>query len=106
MVVVKKIGVLSFAKIEALMMAFIGLIEGILVAVTGPVIQAANSPEVPMELKLGAWAILILPIIYFVLGFVFGIIGSAIYNLFAKWVGGFEVELEDKGTAAKKIAKK
>ena len=106
MVVVKKIGVLSFAKIEALLMAFIGLIEGILVALAAPSVQLASASDVPMELKLGAWAILLLPIVYFVLGFVFGVIGSAIYNLFAKWVGGFELELVEKGAVAKKIAKK
>jgi hypothetical protein len=29
-----------------------------------------------------------------VLGFVFGVIGSALYNLVARWIGGFEVDVE------------
>jgi biopolymer transport protein ExbB/TolQ len=29
-----------------------------------------------------------------VMGFIAGIIGAAIYNLFAKWIGGIEVEVE------------
>jgi hypothetical protein len=35
-----------------------------------------------------------MPIIYGVMGFVFGIIMAAIYNLIARWIGGFEVEVE------------
>jgi Transmembrane domain of unknown function (DUF3566) len=35
-----------------------------------------------------------MPVIYGVMGFVFGIIGAAIYNLIARWIGGIEVEVE------------
>ena len=35
-----------------------------------------------------------MPIIYGVMGFVVGIIGAAIYNLIARWIGGIEVEVE------------
>jgi len=34
------------------------------------------------------------PILYGVMGFVGGVIGAALYNLFAKLVGGIEVEVE------------
>lgn len=36
-----------------------------------------------------------LPVLYGMMGFVFGIIGAAIYNLIARWMGGIEVEVED-----------
>ena len=35
-----------------------------------------------------------MPVIYGVMGFVFGVIGAAIYNLVARWIGGIEVEVE------------
>jgi hypothetical protein len=35
-----------------------------------------------------------MPIIYGVMGFVGGIIAAALYNLFAAWIGGIEVEVE------------
>lgn len=41
-------------------------------------------------------ALIIMPLVYVVLGFVFGVISSAIYNLCARWIGGFEIEVEDK----------
>jgi hypothetical protein len=35
-----------------------------------------------------------MPVIYGVMGFVGGIIAAALYNLFASWFGGIEVEVE------------
>jgi Transmembrane domain of unknown function (DUF3566) len=35
-----------------------------------------------------------MPVIYGVMGFIFGVIGAAIYNLVARWIGGIEVEVE------------
>ena len=37
---------------------------------------------------------------YGVVGFVFSLIGAALYNLLASWVGGVEVELEPKSPGA------
>ena len=37
---------------------------------------------------------LFMPVIYGVMGFIFGVIGAAIYNLVARWIGGIEVEVE------------
>ena len=39
--------------------------------------------------------VVLLPVLYGVMGFVFGIIGAAFYNLVARWVGGFEVEIKE-----------
>ena len=35
-----------------------------------------------------------MPIVYGVMGFIFGILMAAIYNLIARWIGGIEVEVE------------
>jgi len=42
----------------------------------------------------GAAAIIILPIMYGIFGFIGGAIGAWIYNLVAGWIGGIEIELE------------
>ena len=34
------------------------------------------------------------PIFYGAMGFIFGVITAAIYNLVAQWIGGLEVEVE------------
>jgi hypothetical protein len=35
-----------------------------------------------------------MPLLYGAMGFVSGAIGALLYNALAKWVGGFELELE------------
>jgi len=35
-----------------------------------------------------------MPVIYGVMGFVIGVVGAAVYNLIARWIGGIEVEVE------------
>lgn len=37
---------------------------------------------------------ILLPIFYTIMGFLIGLIGAAIYNLIAGWLGGIEVEVE------------
>jgi hypothetical protein len=34
------------------------------------------------------------PFLYAAIGFIIGVIGAAVYNLVAKWIGGIEVEME------------
>ncbi len=45
----------------------------------------------------GGFAVMaiVLPIMYAVLGFIFGVIGALIYNLVAHWTGGIEFTLSD-----------
>ena len=38
--------------------------------------------------------LIIVPMFYSFLGFIFGVVGAAIYNLVAKWLGGLQVEVE------------
>jgi hypothetical protein len=43
----------------------------------------------------GFFLLLLAPIMYGILGFIFGALGALVYNLVAKWTGGVEVEVED-----------
>jgi hypothetical protein len=46
---------------------------------------------------LGAGLMVVLmPLMYAVMGFIFGVIGAAVYNLLAGWMGGFEFDFEAK----------
>ena len=55
--------------------------------------QAQDALGLPGALMAGIMFGFI-PVIYGVMGFVFGIIMAAIYNLIAGWIGGTEVEVE------------
>ena len=97
----KRIAPLQAGKMLA---AFYGLISLIIVpfimvfmAVGG--IAAASqhgggAATMPMMMGMGLGFMLLLPIMYAVMGFVFGIIGAFVYNLMARWMGGFELEFE------------
>jgi len=93
--VVKRIGVWSYAKIATIIMAIFGLINGIYMAIVISLLGTRASAAVdPLTLSLGAFVIIIFPIIFAIMGFVGGIIGAWLYNMIAKWVGGVKIEFE------------
>ena len=101
MMIVKKFGVLSVASIYGILSAIVGLIIGlfygaILTALSGT--YGALDPIFPGIEFLGVgavWVVLIIIsiIFYGIIGFLSGLIGAALYNVFAKWIGGIKVEL-------------
>jgi hypothetical protein len=48
----------------------------------------------PLMMGMGVGFMIFLPVVYGVLGFIFGVIGAFIYNLMGRWIGGFELEFE------------
>ena len=103
MAIVKRLNVMSVAKVNALMGMFLGLIAGLvssfMFAIIGGIssistIDGGAAPNLGFGAALGYLSILVFPIIYAIVGFIGGIIFAAIYNLVAKWVGGIEVDLE------------
>jgi hypothetical protein len=95
---VKRVGVMSYAKISTIIMAIIGLFLGIfyavIYAVLGPSAMQTAGAEVDPLMTIGPLVIIIMPIIYAIMGFIMGVIGAWLYNLIAKWVGGVQIELE------------
>lgn len=91
---IKSMDVLSVGKVYAIVMAIIGFLAGIIVALVGSAAATFSRPGM-WGAGLGVLSIIVLPIIYGVLGFIFGVIGAAIYNLVAKWVGGIKIELKE-----------
>ncbi len=98
--ILKKLGVMSVAKLEAVVFAVVGLIEGIVFAIASTIISSSASAMgiAGLELlaELGVLAIIILPIVLGIFGFIAGAIGALIYNLIAGKVGGIEMEFEEK----------
>ena len=91
--IVKSVGVLSVAKIMGLIYGCMGLIFApifLLIGVLGSFAGQSNGMFAGLFSVVGA---IFLPLFYGVLGFIAGAIGALLYNLFARWVGGFELEL-------------
>jgi hypothetical protein len=61
------------------------------------VIGAKSGGSAPAVFGVG-FAIL-MPVLYTAAGFIGGVISAALYNLIAKWTGGFEFEVRDVAPA-------
>jgi hypothetical protein len=93
--IVRRLGPLSFAKVSGVLYALMGLIVGAfisLISMAGGAFMPKGAGSAGM--LFGAAAIIALPIFYGVLGFVMSLIGAALYNLVAGWVGGVEIDTE------------
>jgi len=93
--VIKRVGVVSVGKMYGVMCASIGLLAGLLIAAVGSLGSSFASAEGSSMLPFagfGIAAVIALPIIYGIMGFIGGLIGGALYNLFAGMVGGIEIE--------------
>ncbi|HTA49931.1 MAG TPA: hypothetical protein VK930_10795 [Verrucomicrobiae bacterium] len=97
--IIKSVGVLSVAKILGLIYGCMGLIVApffLLMGLMGSALgQQQNSPFAgAFGVGFGIGLAVLAPVLYGAMGFVMGAIGALLYNLFAKWVGGFELEME------------
>ena len=92
--IVKSMGVMSVAKISGLLYGCMGLIFAPFFLLIGLIGSLAGADKTPFAGIFGVVFAMLMPVIYGVLGFIMGAIGALLYNLFARWVGGFELELE------------
>ena len=99
--VIRRFGVWSVAKLSGTLYGCLGLIFGIIVALISVVAAGASSAlrdsNLPMAGMLpaffGVGAVILLPIMYGLMGLIFGALTAALYNLIAGWVGGIEMEV-------------
>jgi hypothetical protein len=90
----KTIGILRCAVIFAVLAAIGAFIEGLFFASVAGMAPAGNNGFPPMMRPfLGIGALVFLPIIGIISGFIYGAVVAFIYNLVARWTGGFQVTL-------------
>jgi len=87
----QSIYLMPLAKIFCALHAVVGLVLGLIVT-----IGSAANPEAEGIWSLGAWSILVFPIVNALLGFLTGIFLAWSYNLFSQWFGGIEFEVKNK----------
>ncbi|MCK4730074.1 MAG: hypothetical protein KAT28_02040 [Candidatus Aenigmarchaeota archaeon] len=87
----KSIGVLSFAVVLGLMEALIGLVMGIFIAVGGVLIGSMLGGAAEGGI-IGIFAIIVYPIMFFIMGFLGGAIVALVYNFVADKYKGIELE--------------
>jgi hypothetical protein len=100
---IKKLGVFSLAKFQAVLGALIGLVLGILYAFGGLIIDTLvtigwmttnETPGLSYGTVLAFGALVGMPIIFSVAGFLLEFIEAVLYNFTAKWFGGLGLDIE------------
>ena len=91
----KKIAVGSLAKFQGVFMTCVGLVAGTLYSVGGLIYDVAATGSVNTGTALAFLALIGMPVLFGVAGYVAGAIGALVYNLIADHFGGIEVELEE-----------
>jgi hypothetical protein len=95
---VKKIDVATFATMLGAVSGMAGFIAGLIIAVLSSEISSLfpslTERTVILDVLLGESAIIILPIIAFIWGFVEGLVFAFIYNYLAPRIGGIKLVFE------------
>ena len=101
---IKKLGVLSVAKMYAAMAFVISLLiaipYGLFIIIFSLVGAAGTKGDAAFMvggggIVMGILVMIGLPIMYTVMAFIGGALGALIYNIFAGFVGGIEIEVEN-----------
>jgi len=98
-----QIGVLSFGKLMGAIYVGLGFIVGLLYGsiffIMGGMALSEGDDEGMMGLLGGCGALILAPLFYGILGFLFGLLMAWIYNLAAGRMGGLEMTFEDEPVA-------
>lgn len=94
--IVKRVGVLSVAKVYGALAGAMGLLFGLIFAAASAIGLGLSEGDQPAWLgaMFGVGAIVFLPLFYGVMGLVMGAISAALYNVFARLVGGVRIDVE------------
>ena len=96
---IKRLGVVSLAKIMAILYGLFGLLMGLFVSLMKAFgIEAAG--EAAQLQQVGFAAVIIFPVLYALIGAVSGLFTAFFFNLVVGWTGGLECEILEKKSAA------
>ena len=90
----KSVAPLSAGKVLALVYGAMGIMFVPLFLLMSALTANLPAQQRGIFALIGTGMAIAMPVFYAVMGFLFGVIGAAIYNLVAKMVGGVEVEVE------------
>ena len=93
MVKIKKLGVLSFAKFQAILFALPGVVAGIVYSFGG-LIYDLMTIGLNTGTLLAFMALIGMPLLFGVFGFVLGIAEAILFNMTVNWFGGIELNTE------------
>ena len=87
------INVFRFAKLQAVLFALVGLVVGVCYSFGGLIYDIATTGSVNMGTALAFLALVGMPIVFAISGAILGLVEAVLYNVFARWFGGVEIDL-------------
>ncbi len=91
---IKKVHVLSLAKLLAVVNAMLGLIQGILVTIGSTMGVDMSQGQIPANSMIQQFAIIYFPVLYAIGGFLGGALTAFIFNNAVKFFGPLEIDIE------------
>lgn len=93
MLKIRKIKVLSLAKFQAILLSLIGCIAGVIYSIGG-LIYDTFTVGLSFGTALAFFALMGMPLLFAVVGFIVGLLQGWLFNLFGRWFGGIVINLE------------
>lgn len=87
----RKISVLDLAKLHAATIGCVGLVTGMLYSFGGAIYDVVTTGSVNLGTALAFLALIGMPIIFAICGFIAGAIAAPLYNFIADRFGGVEI---------------
>ncbi len=94
---IKSIAPLQAAKVSAVLYFVIGAVIAVPMVVIGMFVSTSEGAGEAQSFGVGF--LLLMPLFYAVIGFIFGPIFCWLYNVVAKWTGGIEITIQDTSDA-------
>ena len=92
MAIITKVTPKPLAKILGSIYFFFGAFVGLFILIGS--LFSLGAPDAGSSLMAGIAAFILIPVAYGLMGFVGGYITAWVYNIFAKKIGGIEVEVQ------------
>jgi len=99
----RKIKLISLAKFQAVIFGLLGLLAGVIYSFGGLIVDTlvtigwvttTETPGLSYGTVLAFGALIGMPLIGAIAGLFVGFVGAILYNLFAKWFGGMDLDVE------------
>ena len=89
---IREVGVMSMAKIQALIMGLFGLVFGIIYGLIFGMVLMMTGKMIGIIVML--MMMIFIPLAYAGIGFVMGAAGAWLYNVIARKIGGIKIDLK------------
>ena len=80
------------AQFQAFLFSLLGLIAGIIYSIGGVIVDLFTI-GLNWGTAMAFMALVGMPVSFAAIGFMLGLVEAVLYNLFAKWFGGFKMDL-------------